>query len=322
MALATAARVFSPGAAPAAEPPPETTALRVLEIPALCWAPQYVMDELLRAEGFTRVEYVKREHGPEIFRPLGSGAADLSMGVAGPLMLRIDAGDPIVILAGVHAGCYELFGTTRVRAIKDLKGKTVAVPSLAGPQHLMLAMLMRFVGMDPRTDVTWVAHPADAAIGMLADGRIDAYMAFPPENQQLRARKVGHVVWSSADDRPWSQYFCCLAAGNAHFIRRHPVAVKRALRALLKAADLCAAQPERMARALVQMGRARDYDATVQAIKSVRYERWREYNPEATVRFYALRLHEVGMLKSGPQKIISQGTDWRFFNELKKELKA
>jgi NitT/TauT family transport system substrate-binding protein len=50
--------------------------------------------------------------------------------------------------------------------------------------------------------------------------------------------------------------------------------------------------------------------------------RWRDYDPEDTVRFYALRLHEAGMLKSTPQKIIAQGTDWRFLNELKQELKG
>jgi len=40
------------------------------------------------------------------------------------------------------------------------------------------------------------------------------------------------------------------------------------------------------------------------------------------VRFYALRLHEVGMVKLTPQKIIAQGTNWRFLNELRKEMKA
>jgi len=40
------------------------------------------------------------------------------------------------------------------------------------------------------------------------------------------------------------------------------------------------------------------------------------------VRFYTLRLHEVGMIKSNPTKLIAQGCDWRFLNELKKELKA
>jgi NitT/TauT family transport system substrate-binding protein len=40
------------------------------------------------------------------------------------------------------------------------------------------------------------------------------------------------------------------------------------------------------------------------------------------VRFYALRLYEAGLIKSTPQKILAQGIEWRFFNELKKELKG
>jgi NitT/TauT family transport system substrate-binding protein len=52
------------------------------------------------------------------------------------------------------------------------------------------------------------------------------------------------------------------------------------------------------------------------------YGRWRELDPEDTVRFYSLRLQEVGMIKSTPDRIIAQGTNWRFLNELKQELKV
>ena len=57
-------------------------------------------------------------------------------------------------------------------------------------------------------------------------------------------------------------------------------------------------------------------------MKEIVYGKWREFDPEDAVRFYALRLHEAGMIKSSPQKILAQGTDWRFLNELKKELKG
>jgi NitT/TauT family transport system substrate-binding protein len=40
------------------------------------------------------------------------------------------------------------------------------------------------------------------------------------------------------------------------------------------------------------------------------------------VRFYALRLQEAGLIKSNPNKIIAENTDWRFFNEVRRELKA
>jgi NitT/TauT family transport system substrate-binding protein len=233
----------------------------------------------------------------------------------------LDQADPIVILAGVHIGCFELFGTERVRAIRDLKGKTVAVPDLQTGPITFLASMVAYVGLDPRKDITWVTHPRAEAKQLLAEGKIDAFLGFPPDPQELRAKKIGHVVVNSAVDQPWSHYFCCLLAGNREFVRTHPVATKRAVRAILKAADVCALEPERVARFLVDKGYTPHYDYALQTMQEVPYDKWREYDPEDTVRFYALRLHEAGMIKSSPQKILAQGTDWRFFNELTKELK-
>jgi NitT/TauT family transport system substrate-binding protein len=156
----------------------------------------------------------------------------------------------------------------------------------------------------------------------LREGKIDAFLGFPPVPQDLRAQQIGHVLVNSAVDRPWSQYFCCLVIGNRAFVQQHPVATKRALRAILKAADLCAQDPERAARVLVDRKSTPRYDYALQALQEIPYNRWREYDPEDTVRFYALRLQEAGMIKSSPQKIIAEGTDWRFFNELKKEMKG
>ncbi|HWO40327.1 MAG TPA: ABC transporter substrate-binding protein [Candidatus Eisenbacteria bacterium] len=306
----------------AAEPPSETASLKLLEIPALCWAPQYVAEDLLRAEGFSRVQYIKREIGPGMFEPLRSGEANLSMGIAGPLMIEIEAGAPIVLLAGVHVGCYELFGTGEVRTIRDLKGKSVGVQGIGGGAHVTLATMLAYVGVDPRKEINWIARPFAESMRLLDQGKIDAYMAFPPEPQELRAKNIGRTIVNTTLDKPWSQYFCCMLAANAEFVRRNPAAVKRALRAILKTADLCAAQPKQAAKSLIEKGLARDYNYAVDALKTVRYDRWHEYDPEDTVRFYALRLREAGMIKSSPQKLIAQGADWRFLRELRKELKA
>jgi NitT/TauT family transport system substrate-binding protein len=179
-----------------------------------------------------------------------------------------------------------------------------------------------YVGLDPRKDIRWVKHSADESMQLLADGKIDAYLGFPPNPQELRAKKIGRVVVNSAVDRPWSQYFCCMLVGNREFVRKNPVATKRALRAILKSADICAVAPEKVAKQVVAKGLAKNYDYTLQAIKELPYSRWRELDPEDTVQFYSLRLREVGMIKSSPQKIIAQGADWRFSRELKKALKA
>jgi NitT/TauT family transport system substrate-binding protein len=105
-------------------------------------------------------------------------------------------------------------------------------------------------------------------------------------------------------------------------VRANPVATKRVVRAILKAADLCVAEPQMVARRLVEGGYAERFDYALQTLQDVPYGKWREYDPEDTIRFYALRLHEAGMITSSPQKIISDGTDWRFLDELKRELKT
>jgi NitT/TauT family transport system substrate-binding protein len=304
----------------AAEPPPETTKIRLMRRPALCAAPEYLAEEFLWGEGFTEVQYVTTTGGAGVSKALASGEADISLGFSGPLLLRVDAGDPLVFMAGVHIGCFELFGTERVRAIRDLKGKTVAVFELGAGAHVFIASMAAHVGLDPLKDITWVTHPSSEAMRLLAEGKIDAYLGFPPEPQELRAKQIGHVVVNSTMDRPWSQYFCCMAAGNRAFVQKHPVATKRALRAILKAANLCALEPDRAARLIADKGYV--YDYALQTMQEIPYNRWRAYDPEDTVRFYALRLHEAGMITSTPQQIIAQGTDWRFLTELKKELKG
>jgi NitT/TauT family transport system substrate-binding protein len=301
-----------------AEPPPETTRIRLAGSRALCFAPQFVAEELLRAEGFSDIQYVISEPSAEV---LAAGDGDLSLGLGANLILRVDAGKPVVIVAGGHVGCYELFGTSRIRSIKDLRGRAVAVPSLGGGAHVFLSMMLAHVGFDPRRDVRWVTGPFAEAMGLLADEKVDAFLGFPPEPQELRARGIGHVLLNTTTDRPWAQYFCCMIGGNREFVQRHPVATKRALRAILKAADLCALEPERATRMLVDRGFTQKPEYTRQLLADIPYRRWREFNPEDAVRFYALRLQEAGMIRSSPQKILAQGTDWRLLTELQKELK-
>ena len=309
--LARAPRAF------AAEGALESTTVRLGKIPASCDAPIYAADELLRAEGFTDVRFVSATPGRARIEALGRGEFDFTMSFAVTQISALDAGIPITIVAGLHAGCYELFARAGVRGITDLKGKRVGL--LQSPPAFLI-MMAASVGLD-RKDIDWVTDPALRPLDRFADGGIDAFLAFPPEPQELRARHAGHVIVNTALDRPWSQYFCCMLVGNREFVRKNPVATKRAVRAILKATDLCDSEPERAARAIVDRGFADRYDFLRQTLSDYPYK-WREYDAEDTVRFYALRLQEVGLIKSSPQKIIAEGTDWRFLDELKRELKA
>jgi NitT/TauT family transport system substrate-binding protein len=303
----------------AQEAPPETTNIRLLKIPGICIAPQYVAEELLHAEGFTTVQFIEVPLSQQ-WAALAAGNLDMTMSFIAPYIVQIDVGLPLVLLGGIHAGCFELFGTERVKAIRDLKGKTVAVPELGSPHHLFVAAMASHVGIDSNRDINFIAHPVSDSIELLAGGKVDALMGFPPVPQELRDKQIGRVIVSSGLDRPWSQYFCCIVVTPWEFVHKHPVATKRALRAILKATHFCAVEPERAARLVADKGYS--YDYSLQTMKEIAYARWRDYDTEDTIRFYSLRLHEAGMIKSTPNKIIAQGTDLRFFNELKRELKS
>lgn len=303
-----------------AEPPPETTKLRLVHGPFVCFTPLYLAEELLRLEGFSEIEYVKIDGTiPATLVNL----ADLAM-FGGPSVIPpIDAGLPLLALAGIHIGCWELFVNARVSAIRDLKGKAIAVIAIGSVEHVWISSIMAYVGMDPRTDINWVkTGKLSESQRLFLEGKVDAFLAFPPQPQEVRAKKVGKVILNTTLDRPWSQYFCCMLAGNRNFVESHPVATKRALRAILKATDLCARDPERAARFLAAKGYEPRYEMSLEILRSLPYDQWRTLDPSDTLRFHALRLHEVGMIKSTPQKIIEQGTDWRFLNELRRELKA
>jgi NitT/TauT family transport system substrate-binding protein len=307
----------------AAEPPPETTTLRIFDAPALCTAPHYVAQDLLDAEGFTDIRYIKYLRETQLWVPenLLSGEVDISLSFPPHDITSIDAGTPVVILAGTHSGCVEVIGNDRVRSTRELKGKTVAIGSLGDDQHIFISMFAKYVGLDPHTDINWLVSPYTDQLQLFTEGKIDAFFTSYPDLLQLRAKKIGHVLVSTTTDKPWSQYVCCLVATTKEFVRQHPVATKRALRALLKATQMCATEPTRVARLIADKGIA-SYDGTLQMLRELPYGVWREYDPEDAVRFYALWLREVGMIQSTPQQIIAQGTDWRSLHELKKELKG
>jgi NitT/TauT family transport system substrate-binding protein len=298
----------------AGEAPPETTSLRLGQYPVTCVAPLYIVDDLLRDEGFSDIRYV-----PSLWT-LMHGETDFNLDWSGPMIVPIDAGEPFVLLSGVHPGCFELFAREGIRGVGDLKGKNVGVRGVGAGDHMLVSMIAANVGLDPDKDIHWVAHGPRDQKELFVAGEIDAFVTAPPFAQELHARNFGHVILSTTLDRPWSQYFCCMLIGAADFVRRNPIATKRVVRAMVRAADICAAKPDWVAQRLVDRGFTPRYDYARQGLLDIDYRSWRDYDPEDTVRFYALRLRELGMIKSSPDQIIAKGTDWRFINEVRKEL--
>jgi NitT/TauT family transport system substrate-binding protein len=317
--LAGAAALTGARRSLATEAPPETTSLRLVKNPATCLAPLEILDDLLRDEGFADVRYVPGE-GVAPCEIVARGEADVGQDFGAPTIIQIDAGKPVIMMAGVHPSCYELFAHESIRSVVELKGRNVGVSHVGNGDHVMLSIIAASVGLEPTKDINWVFLGAGDPKDAFTNEAIDAFLTFPPWAQELRARKTGHVILNSALDHPWSQYFCCMLLGAAEFVRRNPIATKRIVRAMVRATDICAAKPDWVAQRLVDRGFTPRYDYARQGLDDVSYRAWRDYDPEDSVRFWALRLRELRMIKSAPDNIIARGTDWRFIREVRKEL--
>jgi NitT/TauT family transport system substrate-binding protein len=301
----------------AAEPPPEITTIRLEKAPTTCLAPQFMAEELLRTEGFTDIRF-QTSDAP--VHALTHHELDWDMYFAPEVIAEVDNGAPVTMVAGVHAGCFELFAHDYTRSITDLRGRAVGwFTGYPTPRHLV-SLMAKLVGLDPDKDIHWVSDPNP--MELFTARKIDAFLATAPEAQELRDCKIGRSIVNSATDRPWSQYFCCMLAGRTEFIEKYPIATKRVVRAILKATDLCVSEPERVARLMVERGFTPRSDYALQTLQELPYGVWRDYDPEDTVRFYSLRLNEAGFIKSVPKRIIAEHTNWRFLNELKRELKT
>src|SRR5262249_15529402 len=158
----------------AQEKPSEITTIRLAKSASICWAPQYIADALLRAEGFTDIQYVVRT--PAVLAgALARGEVDFSLHFSAPSILALDAGEPLTVMPGGHVGCFELLGHEGTRPVRDLKGKKVGLEAVALAPHAFVTSMAAYVGLDPARDIDWVLSPTVPPMQLFAERKIDAF---------------------------------------------------------------------------------------------------------------------------------------------------
>jgi NitT/TauT family transport system substrate-binding protein len=325
--LAACEQTPAPSPGPAL-PPPETTTVRYV-MPAAC-DPLWNVRDLLLQEGFKDIQLVRAPVTTTEW--LTANKADFNSGYGTLIAASVDEGLPIVSLAGIHPGCFELFATPGISTIRDLRGKTIAVNAKKSSDQFygFFSILLANIGIDPRTEVNFIEIGPDftALRDAFVDGRSQAFIASGTTGPQLHRnpKNPGKVILDTTMDKPWSQYYCCNLVANRNWARRYPVATKRFTRAILRAADEVAKDKPRAAREYVARGfvaapSPSEEDLTNEAIRDLSYD-WREIDPEDTLRFFALRLADAKLVKSTPQQIIAQGSDFAYMRQLRTELKV
>src|SRR5215831_11503711 len=141
----------------AAEGPPETTSVRLPDAaPGICIAPEYVVADLLRAEGFTKIDRVPLPQDLNVSDVIARGMLDFGLNFASTQVAVIDRSVAMKVLAGVHVGCFELFVYDGIRGAADLAGKKVGIQAAGSPEHLFLSVIVANVGIDPKSQIDWV----------------------------------------------------------------------------------------------------------------------------------------------------------------------
>jgi NitT/TauT family transport system substrate-binding protein len=184
ISLAGAAAIL-PRPAVAAERALETTTVRLANDGGICFSPG-IAEELLRAEGMKDIRYADVTGGPRTF---ASAGVDFKSIAPWDVAVRIDSAEPVVVLGGVHIGCFELFARESIRSVADLRGKSVG-----SSWTRLVALMAAHVGLDPVNDIRIITDPRQKPMELFVEGKVDAFLGFPPEPQKLHARRVGHVI--------------------------------------------------------------------------------------------------------------------------------
>jgi NitT/TauT family transport system substrate-binding protein len=126
LSAAGALRALGARTSLADEAPPETTVIRLSRDANICLAPGYIAEDLLRAEGFTDIRYLADTPGDAVAR----GEVDFEFYSAAQVVSHLDPGWPIIPLAGIHSGCYELFAHPPIQTVSDLKDRRISIRRL------------------------------------------------------------------------------------------------------------------------------------------------------------------------------------------------
>jgi NitT/TauT family transport system substrate-binding protein len=307
--------------------PLETTTIRIALTPP-CDPWYWLSEPFLREEGFTDIQY-GATGGP------GEGTAEFGVIYGNGLVAAVDAGAPVIAVAGAHTGCIELWARPGINTIADLRGKRIAINTktltVAGNTATDLfygffVSLLAYVGMQPG-DANFIEIGADKSVNAyFVDGKADAILTAGAAGPVLHGTKdnPGRVILDTAADKPWSQNYCCLLVTNREWARANPVAVRRATRAILRSVDAGKRDLRATAKVAIERGA---YNGTPAITEQVVYDvikdqsfDWRDYDPEETVRFFALRLGDAKLIKKTPAQIIADGTDFAYFRRLRTEL--
>jgi NitT/TauT family transport system substrate-binding protein len=300
-------------------PPPETTTIRLTCI--ACDAPVMAAERYLREEGFTSVEITDAATAVA----LADGKADMGPIFAPILANALQDGRRLVGLGGIHAGCAEIWAPQSVASMKDLRGRKVVVTSRATDNvgYVYLTVALKQAGVDAK-DVNFVVQQGADLVRMYNEGQNDAVFVAQAGAVALKNNPAnkGHIIHNQVMDEPWSRHDCCVLVATQDWYRANPVAAKRAVRAIYRAADSLPADRAEVAKLGTDkglFGGAANLANVRGAMNMVPFN-WRELDLDKSLRFYGTLMADSGLIRIGADELV-KSVDTRIVSELRTEIR-
>jgi NitT/TauT family transport system substrate-binding protein len=234
----------------------------------------------------------------QLLEAIATGKADAGVGMALRWLKPLEQGFDVRITTGIHGGCMRLFAASDsgITKVEDLKGKVVGTSDLASPDRNFFSIMAAKRGLDPNTDITWRAYPADLLSVALRKGEIQALTLGDPLAWIVRDRE--HLVEVANNlSGEYADRVCCVLGVRGALIRNDRPAAAAVTASILEAQDWVAANPDAAAAVFAPYSKV-----SVDQLSAMLRSHTHHHHPggaplQQEIALYAQELKDVGVLK-------------------------
>lgn len=210
--------------------------LKVAFLPVTCHLTCPVTDFASKNSQTTRFESQRFTDFPTMAESIKAGRIQAAFMIA-PLAMKLrEEGIPVKILyLGHRDGSEVMVGKdTSIHSLRDLRGKTFAIPSRYSNQNLVIHKLMENQGVKPE-EIKFVEMPPADMPAALAAKAIDAYFVGEPFAAKAEVEGTGRVLYYAKDI--WPHFISCVLVVNETLIRERPAVVRDLVRGIAQSGE-------------------------------------------------------------------------------------
>ena len=216
----------------------------------------------------------------------------------------IHEGVDVKLIAGIHEGCIKILvpNDSPIRTAADLKGKRIAVDEIGGTPMSVASVVAGSVGIDPKTEITWLPFPSDQEIQALDKGEVDVVAAWDPIATIAEQTGRYRTLVDIATDPLFAGRNCCFLFASGKLIKEKPEVVRAVLKAINRAVEFEGKSPEEAAKILIANKKVATDDEALLAtlLKSFKFDRHHTVAQNAQAKddaiYFAKKLTEIGYL--------------------------